>query len=95
MSNPKPHNLSPSLLLEWTQSQPTKFFFDEVKLRLLELQAEPRFRLHQVIDGKLIPITQDHVALSNAYHEGKIEALRELLLSLEEIKELKPEDEDL
>ena len=78
-------------LSDWLQSEATSIFFDEVRISLQLLQAEPRFRLHESVGGSTVPVTSDMCALKNAYNEGRIESLRELLDSREALIQLNKE----
>ena len=75
-------------LTDWLQSEATTEFFKEVKKSLLILQTEPRFRLRESIGDKTVPMTSDMCALKNAYNEGRIESLKELLDSRDALIQL-------
>jgi hypothetical protein len=70
-------------LADWLQSEATNEFFKQVKDSLQLLQSEPRFRLHEQLGDSIVPMNSDMCALKNAYNEGRIESLRELLDSRE------------
>ena len=75
--------MEPQQLADWLQSEATHEFFKKVEESLQLLQAEPRYRKYEMIDGKAVPMTSDMCALKNAYNEGRIETVQELLHSRE------------
>ena len=83
--------MSPEQLADWLQSEVTTEFFKDVKISLQNLKEIPRFRLIEKVGDRTIPMTADSCALKNAYNEGRIEAMQELLDSRESLIELHKE----
>jgi hypothetical protein len=81
-------------LQDWLQSEVTEYFFNQVKESLQLLKDQPRFRLYDKVGDTNIPMTSDMCALKNAYNEGRIEALDELIDSREAIIQLKKQNEE-
>jgi len=81
-------------LTDWLQSEVTQEFFNRIKQSLQDLKDEPRFRLYDRVGDNVIPMTSDMCALKNAFNEGRIEALRELIDSRQALIQLKEDIDD-